>query len=44
MKINNNYLTPEIEVVEIAVERGFEASLQEAGFDGPTYTEESIGW
>lgn len=42
---NNNYLTPDFEVVEIAVERGFEVSQVDAsGFEGPTYTEEDFGW
>jgi len=37
------YETPEMEVVAISVERGFEAS-NEAGFDGPTYGEEDVEW
>lgn len=37
------YETPEMEVVEISVERGFEAS-DEVGFEGPPYGEEDIEW
>lgn len=37
------YEAPVMEVVEIAVERGFEAS-DEYGFDGPSYGEEDIVW
>lgn len=39
----NNYETPTIEVVDVAVERGFEAS-NEAGFEGPSYGEEDVEW
>lgn len=37
------YEAPAVEVVEISVERGFEAS-DEMGFNGPTYGEEDIEW
>ena len=37
------YEAPEMEVVRVEIERGFEAS-DEAGFDGPTYGEEDIEW
>lgn len=37
------YEAPEMEVVSVEIERGFEAS-DEAGFDGPTYGEEDIEW
>lgn len=37
------YEAPVMEVVEIEVERGFEAS-DEYGFDGPSYGEEDIIW
>lgn len=49
MKALNNFMAatryeaPEIEVVEVAIERGFEAS-NEAGFDGPSYDEEDVEW
>ena len=39
----NNYEAPTIEVVDVAVERGFEAS-NEAGFEGPSYGEEDVEW
>ena len=41
---NNNYAAPEFEVVEIAVERGFEVSQVEAtgfGLEDAIYSEES---
>lgn len=38
-----SYEAPAVEVVEISVERGFEAS-NEAGFDGPSYGEEDVEW
>ena len=38
-----NYESPEVELVEISVERGFEAS-DEVGFEGPTYGEEGVEW
>lgn len=38
-----NYESPEVELVEISVERGFELS-NEAGFQGPSYDEEDIVW
>lgn len=37
------YEAPEMEVVEISVERGFELS-NEYGFDGPSYGEEDVDW
>lgn len=49
MKALNNFMTascyeaPEVEIVDVAIERGFEAS-NEAGFDGPTYGEEDVEW
>ncbi|MBQ8367430.1 MAG: hypothetical protein IJX40_06820 [Alistipes sp.] len=42
---NNNYLTPDFEVVEIAVERGFEVSQVDAsgfGLTDAVYTEEDV--
>ncbi len=39
---NNNYAAPEFEVVEIAVERGFEVSA--TGVEGPTFMQEDIEW
>ena len=49
MKANKNlnegakiYEAPTLEVVEVAVERGFESS--DAGFDGPSYDEEDVNW
>lgn len=46
MKVNNylGYAAPEFEVVEIAVERGFEASNVDSGFEGPSYSEEEVEW
>jgi len=47
MKVSNylNYTAPEIEVVEIAVERGFEASNGlDSGVNGPSYGEEDVEW
>lgn len=38
----SRYEAPELEVVEISVERGFEAS--EGEFEGPTYGEEDVEW
>ena len=38
----SRYEAPELEVVEISVERGFEAS--ESEFEGPTYGEEDVEW
>lgn len=35
----SRYEAPQIEVVEISVERGFEVS-----FDGPSYDEEDVEW
>lgn len=49
MKALNNFMAvagyeaPELEVVDVAIERGFEAS-NEAGFDGPSYDEEEVEW
>ncbi len=49
MKALNNFMAatryeaPEMEIVEVAIERGFEAS-NEAGFDGPSYDEEDVEW
>ena len=37
------YNAPEMEVITISVERGFEAS-DEAGFDGPSYGDEDVEW
>lgn len=37
------YNAPEMEVITINVERGFEAS-SEAGFGGPSYGEEDVEW
>lgn len=37
------YEAPDMEVVEISVERGFEVS-SESGFEGPSYDEEDIIW
>lgn len=39
---NNNYITPDFEVVEIAVERGFEYSA--TGINGPEFGEETVAW
>lgn len=43
---NNNYITPDFEVVEIAVERGFEGSTVSEAFslDGATYEEVNNIW
>ena len=38
-----NYEAPTLEVVDVAIERGFEAS-NEAGFEGPSYGEEDVEW
>ena len=38
-----SYEAPELEMVEISVEHGFELS-SEAGFNGPTYGEEDVEW
>lgn len=52
MKATNNpmnlsrgfvYEAPELEIVDVAIERGFEASF-EASFDGPSYDEEDVEW
>lgn len=43
MLSNPRYEAPQVEVVEVAIERGFEVS-QEAGFDGPSYDEEDVIW
>ena len=49
MKALNNFMAasryeaPEVEIVDVAIERGFEAS-NEAGFDGPIYGEEDVEW
>lgn len=37
------YEAPEMEIVSVEIERGFEAS-NEAGFDGPSYGEEDVEW
>lgn len=49
MKANKNlnesakiYEAPTLEIVEVAIERGFEAS--DAGFEGPSYGEEDVDW
>lgn len=39
-----NYEAPTLEVVEVAIERGFEVSSEEGGFDGPSYGEEDVDW
>lgn len=47
MKMCNylNYAAPDIEVVEIAFECGFEASSDlDSGFNGPSYGEEDVEW
>lgn len=36
------YETPAIGVVEVAIERGFEASNED--FEGPAYDEEDVIW
>jgi hypothetical protein len=38
-----NYEAPTLEIVDVAIERGFEAS-NEAGFEGPSYGEEDVEW
>lgn len=38
-----SYEAPQLTILEISVERGFEAS-DEYGFDGPTYDEEDVIW
>lgn len=38
-----SYEAPQLAILEINVERGFEAS-DEFGFDGPTYDEEDVIW
>ena len=37
----SSYEAPEVDIVEISVERGFEVS-DEYGFDGPSYGEEDV--
>lgn len=37
------YEAPSMELVEISIERGFEASV-DSGFEGPTYGEEDVEW
>ena len=45
MKKNTmNYSAPEVELVEVAVESGFQTSLNEYGFNGPLYDEEDVEW
>lgn len=47
MKMCNylNYAAPDIEVVEIAFERGFEASSDlDSVINGPLYDEEDVEW
>ena len=45
MKKNTmNYSAPEVELVEVAVESGFQTSLTEYGFNGPLYDEEDVDW
>lgn len=45
MKKNTmNYSAPEVELVEVAVESGFQTSLNEYGFNGPLYEEEDVAW
>lgn len=39
-----NYEAPTLEVVEVAIERGFEVSNEEGGFEGPSYGEEDVEW
>lgn len=39
----SRYEAPMVEIVEIAVEHGFEAS-NEYGFEGPSYDEEDVIW
>ena len=39
----SSYEAPEVDIVEIRVERGFEVS-NEYGFDGPSYGEEDVDW
>lgn len=53
MKVLNNFMdetrsqsmyeAPRMEIVEISVERGFQAS-SDAGFGGPSYGEEDVEW
>lgn len=38
------YNAPEMEVITINVERGFEVSSEEGGFEGPSYGEEDVEW
>ncbi|MBQ3233314.1 MAG: hypothetical protein IJA96_01740 [Alistipes sp.] len=38
------YEAPEVVAVEVAVEGGFQASLNEYGFNGPLYEEEDVEW
>lgn len=42
MAENANYEAPSVEIVEIAVELGFQAS--NIGVDGPSYGEEDVEW
>lgn len=43
MKKNTmNYSAPEVELVEVAVESGFQTSP--TGFEGPFYDEEDVEW
>lgn len=42
VRTTSNYESPRMEVIEIAAERGFEAS--ESEFEGPTYGEEDVEW
>ena len=45
MKKNTmNYSAPEVELVEVAVESGFQTSPNEYGFNGPLYDEEDVDW
>ena len=37
----SSYEAPTLEIVDVAIERGFEASL---GFEGPSYDEEDVDW
>ena len=45
MKKNTmEYTAPEMEIVLATVENGFQASLNEYGFNGPLYEEEDVEW
>lgn len=48
MKVLNQfegaYVAPQFDVVEISVERGFEGSIAQAGFEGPIFDEEDVVW